>query len=397
MRPLKGSRKTFRIHSLSDNPAISRVDSSQPTVHSTTRDPHCRLTSDTDCSTTSRDNPANAPLCCRDHSDCHRLAQFHCTSTIYWHQPTPTHCIIPHFSQPALRRLSLASTAPNMSMQYRQLDHSRPLVVNNTVDVCCGCFIRPACFSYVWSCPCSCSSTAPFAVAMGATWMAFLALVLASLNATTRWEYVWGNQTRAQQKEALSLISILATFTAGILSAIRLQQQQRDEPIRRRLSWPLNASFALAFLTASLVFVLSFSELDPNGLGYFESWTGWILQQVAILFLLIAAPLHIVAHCCYERNMQLQHSSHLLDVGHPAATAAVAPSPLDVDAQSPSPSPVHHPPAEAPSYHNHPPPAYESASEHRPSAPPAPPAISYGTVVKPIYLTPRGEDGDENV
>ena len=339
-----------------------------------------------------------------------------------------------------------------MSMHYQPLNYY-PQPPTATADSCCGpacagfccakpaCCLEPACCSRVGACPCFCTgSSTAFSLALSAIWTAFLLLIFAiSLPDLFVFDYIDNYTVLAQvgmwqvctsrlgelscwyyggdisMNEAylglgaafnamriLIIIGTVATLATGILAAIRLAFQQRVKPISPTLSRMLLASGAVAVVAVAtawaLIMVLysnfashrtASARLSPPSLG-----SVWFVVTTACGLLLIAVPLHIIAHCCYQRKVKLQPSTNS------AYSSAVSYPTAAVFAQSPSavhsslPPPVEHRPADAPSYHNHPPPAYESVNEHRPSAPPA---ISYGPVVPPIYLTPGHQTMYESV
>jgi len=139
---------------------------------------------------------------------------------------------------------------------------------------------------------------------------------------------------------ALTVISATATLSAGVLSAIRLAAQQRSRSVSPALSWSLISVALLALTTATTAFTLSL-VLYNNFPVYADLRYGWHFAPhrggawatllAAWIALLIAVPLHILAHFHYQHDVA-QRPSKLPDVSmaqyHADATACSHSPPL---------------------------------------------------------------------
>ena len=155
----------------------------------------------------------------------------------------------------------------------------------------------------------------------------------------------------------LTLIAAITTFVAGILAAIRLAFQQRVKPIPPTLSWTLVASAMLALCAAAAAWALSmmlYNSLQDSSEFYASDWIvasrgdAWSVLTAGFIALVVGVPLHVIAHYFFQRRMRLLESTQCFVV-YPA-------------------SPSHS----------------QSPFNMQPSKPPP---VSYGPVVTPLYLT----------
>ena len=246
---------------------------------------------------------------------------------------------------------------------------------------CAGCCAKPACClepagccSRVGACPCFCTgSTAAFSVALCAIWLAFPALIIAMslpdlfIAAIWRpdqfdnyWHYLglamWqacdysvsyydnqcsdysgpldvdevyngqGNMFNAMR--SLTLVSGLCTLIAALLGAVRLAVQQRSKTIGRPLSWSLIAAATLALATAALAFGFTFTlygSLPGDGSHIPTRGTAYGFLVGAVGLLAIGVPLHLAAHCSYQRSLTRRCNEQ---PGMDAFAYAVAPAPV---------------------------------------------------------------------
>ena len=310
--------------------------------------------------------------------------------------------------------------------------------------------VEPGCCSRVGACPCFCTDSATaFSLALCTIWIALPLLILSqALPDVFTYDYTYGRLPSSQLgmwqicayyqiqvnnelagaysctnysepfdvdaayfglgtvfsiMRVLTLVATAATLATAILASVRLAFQQRTKRIPQILNWTLVASAVLAVGTAATAWVLSmvlYSNFSSFWSVNYLHWispgrgTAWAVLTAGSGLLLVAVPLHLVAHCCYQRKVRQQQSmdSTLSFATSYQAVAGVAPSPLAV--QPSSPSPVEYRPVEVSTYLSQPPPTYDSVVE---PAPPIAPKISYGPVVPAIYLTPGQDSVHESV
>jgi len=109
---------------------------------------------------------------------------------------------------------------------------------------------------------------------------------------------------------ALTAISATATLVAGILCAVRLAALQRSKTVSTALSWSLIMTALTALGTATAAFALTMRLHD--GFPSYQDWTygtqyadrgaAWAVLTTAWLMLVIAVPLHLVAHFHHQRS-----------------------------------------------------------------------------------------------
>lgn len=167
---------------------------------------------------------------------------------------------------------------------------------------------------------------------------------------------------------ALTVVGTALTLVTAILAAIRLARQQRNKPNSTALNTSTLLCALLAVGSTGAAFGLTFpltAALDDVTSSMYEGMTAvtwgdsWIFLLVGLGQLVSGVLLHLIAHCCYQRNvvaaLQQDDSEQpglYAVAGYPAAAIFSHPQPLHV---SPVPA-VYYPTAAA--LHYPPPPQY---------------------------------------
>jgi len=130
----------------------------------------------------------------------------------------------------------------------------------------------------------------------------------------------YGNGAMFNGMRALTVISATATLIAGVLSAIRLAAQQRGKFVVPALDWSLIVTALLALTSATTAFALSIALLEafpvdsddgaPIYVHRFAPKRGgaWAMLTAAWVVLLLAVPLHLIAHFRYQRSLMQRPS-----------------------------------------------------------------------------------------
>ena len=268
-----------------------------------------------------------------------------------------------------------------MTTPYQPLHYPQP--INSVADESCcgpecagccakpGCCLEPACCSRVGACPCFCTgSTAAFSFALCALWMA-LPMLIVSMTLPDFFEVQcdWGwsgwcsgvglwQDSTFNAVSSLVLVSSVFTGVAAILASIRLAAQQRDKPISAALNYSLIAVIVVSWLSAATAFALSFPIMNNWSMAGFSA--AWAVLVGAFGLLTVAMPLHIIAHCHYQRTLARQSAEQpgMDSSVYPAAPVFAHPQPQWYGVSAYPTAAVVHPPPPAHGYASAIPPAY---------------------------------------
>ena len=298
----------------------------------------------------------------------------------------------------------------NMTTPYQPLHYPQP-VTTAADESCCGpecagccakpgCCLEPACCSRVGACPCFCTgSTAAFSFALCALWMALPMLIVSMTlpdffevqwdwggsgwNQLGLWQLCgswsgigcidysqinidavyWGDGATFNALRSLVLVSTVFTGVAAILAPIRLAAQQRAKSISAALNYSLIAVIVLGWSSAATAFALSFPIM--NNWSGADHGAAWAVLVTAVALLTVAMPLHIIAHCHYQRTLARQSAEQ------PGMDSSVYPA--------------------APVF-AHPQPQWYGVSAYPTAAAvaqPPPPAHGYAAAIPPTYMYAR--------
>ena len=258
---------------------------------------------------------------------------------------------------------------------------------SSSSQACCPCCVEPNCCSRVGACPCFCTGyTAAFSLGLCAMWLALPMLICAMtivdlfevqsydggynflMLGMWQWCGYYGSVCQSYGSDdvsstfdgaaaqfnalrALTLTSAAFTLLAAILASIRLARQQRSKPNSSSLNTSTLLSALLALASAGAAFGLSFPLLNSmtfrlvnaNGAATTTWGSSWIFLVIGVGLLVKGVLLHLVAHCCYQRNVvsaaaeEDSEQPGLYAAGYPSASVFAHPQPMHA---APLPAPV---------------------------------------------------------